>query len=473
MGFLRDQIGQWNYGQTKGETPAQTSVDSSTQQSSTSSHVDVDPAHASRKMQASFYEAKVKLHQKLLSRLDLAAAETMSSEQLGLKLKDLINKLIDEDALPVNNDERHQLISDLQNEILGLGPIEPLLADPTVTEILVNGYDKVFIERRGQLELVPIQFNNDEHLLRIIDKIVSRVGRRIDESSPMADARLPDGSRVNAIIPPIALDGPTLSIRRFSVVPLKIDDLIKKHALTKGMAEFLAAMVRAKTSILISGGTGSGKTTLLNILSCFIPEGERIITIEDTAELQLQQTHVVRLETRPQNIEGKGEISMRALVRNSLRMRPDRIVLGEVRGGEVIDMLQAMNTGHEGSLTTIHANTPRDALSRLENLVTMGGVQMPIKTLRQQISSAIHIVIQTARLTDGSRKITSIQEITGMEGDVISMQEIFTYERTGTGSSGVVLGNFRATGVRPLVADRIKRWGIQLSEDLFQPGIVE
>ncbi len=289
----------------------------------------------------------------------------------------------------------------------------------------------------------------------------------------MADARLPDGSRVNAIIPPIALDGPTLSIRRFSVVPLRIEDLIRMHALTKGMAEFLAAMVRAKTSILISGGTGSGKTTLLNILSSFIPEGERIITIEDTAELQLQQTHVVRLETRPQNIEGKGEVPMRALVRNSLRMRPDRIVLGEVRGSEVIDMLQAMNTGHEGSLTTIHANTARDALSRLENLVNMGGVQIPIKTLRQQISSAIHIVIQTARLTDGSRKITSIQEITGMEGDMISMQEIFTYERTGTGNAGVVLGNFRATGLRPLVADRIKTWGITLSDDLFEPGLIE
>jgi pilus assembly protein CpaF len=476
MGLLRDQIGNWNYGQSKidGDGLSSAASDSAVKPAvETSPYSDIDKFHVNHKMQASFYEAKVKLHQKLLSRLDLAAAETMSTEQLGLKLKDLINKLIDEDALPVNNDERHQLISDLQNEILGLGPIEPLLADPTITEILVNGYDRVFIERQGQLELMPIQFNNNEHLLRIIDKIVSRVGRRIDESSPMADARLPDGSRVNAIIPPIALDGPTLSIRRFSVVPLRIEDLIRKHALTKGMAEFLAAMVRAKTSILISGGTGSGKTTLLNILSSFIPEGERIITIEDTAELQLQQTHVVRLETRPQNIEGKGEVPMRALVRNSLRMRPDRIVLGEVRGSEVIDMLQAMNTGHEGSLTTIHANTARDALSRLENLVNMGGVQIPIKTLRQQISSAIHIVIQTARLTDGSRKITSIQEITGMEGDMISMQEIFTYERTGTGNAGVVLGHFRATGLRPLVADRIKTWGIALSDDLFEPGVIE
>ncbi len=475
MGLLRDQIGKWNYGQPKKDDFG---VAAQLEGSLQDNHETFSPILSanksfSKRMQPSFYAAKVKLHQSLLSRMDLAAAETMSSEQLSHTLQGLINQLIDEQALPVNNDERRQLISELQNEILGLGPLEPLLADPTISEILVNRYDTVFIERKGRLERAPIQFNNDEHLLRIIDKIVSRVGRRIDESSPMADARLPDGSRVNAIIPPISLDGPTLSIRRFSVIPLRIEDLIQKQALTKGMAEFLAAMVSAKTSILISGGTGSGKTTLLNILSCFIPEGERIITIEDTAELQLQQTHVVRLETRPQNIEGKGEIPMRALVRNSLRMRPDRIVLGEVRGSEVIDMLQAMNTGHEGSLTTIHANTSRDALSRLENLVNMGGVNMPVKTLRQQISSAIHIVIQTARLTDGSRKITSIQEITGMEGDVIVMQEIFAYERTGTGSNGTVLGNFRATGVRPKVADRIKTWGIQLSDDLFSPGIIE
>lgn len=478
MGLLRDQIGKWNYGQPKKDElesliGASESLGASEFSGKSHSPATSSTVAVNKRMQPSFYAAKVKLHQSLLSRMDLAAAETMSSEQLSHVLKELINQLIDEQALPVNNDERHQLISELQNEILGLGPLEPLLADPTITEILVNRYDTVFVERKGRLEQAPIQFNNDEHLLRIIDKIVSRVGRRIDESSPMADARLPDGSRVNAIIPPISLDGPTLSIRRFSVVPLRIEDLIHKQALTKGMAEFLAAMVSAKTSILISGGTGSGKTTLLNILSCFIPEGERIITIEDTAELQLQQTHVVRLETRPQNIEGKGEVPMRALVRNCLRMRPDRIVLGEVRGSEVIDMLQAMNTGHEGSLTTIHANTSRDALSRLENLVSMGGVNMPAKTLRQQISSAIHIVIQTARLTDGSRKITSIQEITGMEGDVIVMQEIFTYERTGTGNNGLVLGNFMATGVRPKVADRIKTWGIQLSDDLFTPGIIE
>jgi pilus assembly protein CpaF len=474
MGLLRDQIGKWTYGDLKPDTTvAGMMAGDDKSQLELHGHVMSSGAPSNKRMQPSFYAAKVKLHQSLLSRMDLAAAETMPSEQLSHVLQGLINQLIDEQALPVNNDERHQLIAELQNEILGLGPLEPLLADPSISEILVNRYDTVFVERKGRLEQVPIQFNNDEHLLRIIDKIVSRVGRRIDESSPMADARLPDGSRVNAIIPPISLDGPTLSIRRFSVVPLRIEDLIQKQALTKGMAEFLAAMVAAKTSILISGGTGSGKTTLLNILSCFIPEGERIITIEDTAELQLQQTHVVRLETRPQNIEGKGEVPMRALVRNCLRMRPDRIVLGEVRGSEVIDMLQAMNTGHEGSLTTIHANASRDALSRLENLVSMGGVSMPTKTLRQQISSAIHIVIQTARLTDGSRKITSIQEITGMEGDVIVMQEIFTYERTGTGNNGHVLGNFMATGVRPHVADRIKTWGIQLSDDLFKPGVIE
>jgi pilus assembly protein CpaF len=474
MGLLRDQIGKWNYGESKPHEDLDEAMAwKKNDPLESHSHSMTSGVPSSKRMQPSFYAAKVKLHQSLLSRMDLAAAETMPSEQLSHVLHDLINQLIDEQSLPVNNDERRQLILDLQNEILGLGPLEPLLADPSISEILVNRYDTVFVERKGRLEQVPIQFNDDEHLLRIIDKIVSRVGRRIDESSPMADARLPDGSRVNAIIPPISLDGPTLSIRRFSVVPLRIEDIIQKQALTKGMAEFLAAMVAAKTSILISGGTGSGKTTLLNILSCFIPEGERIITIEDTAELQLQQTHVVRLETRPQNIEGKGEVPMRALVRNCLRMRPDRIVLGEVRGSEVIDMLQAMNTGHEGSLTTIHANTSRDALSRLENLVSMGGVNMPTKTLRQQISSAIHIVIQTARLTDGSRKITSIQEITGMEGDVIVMQEIFTYERTGTGNNGLVLGNFMATGVRPHVADRIKTWGIQLSDDLFAPGIIE
>ena len=342
-----------------------------------------------------------------------------------------------------------------------------------MTEIMVNGYDSIYVERNGRLEKSAIRFNDDEHLLRIIQKIVANVGRRVDELSPMVDARLPDGSRVNAIIPPVALDGPSLSIRRFSVVPLVMDDLIKNKSLSYGMAKLLAALVRTKTSILISGGTGSGKTTLLNVMSSFIPSDERIVTIEDTAELQLQQDHVVRLETRPENIEGKGAISMRALVKNSLRMRPDRIVLGEVRGSEVIDMLQAMNTGHAGSLTTVHANTPRDAIGRLESLVGMGGVNVPIKILRQQISSAINVIVQVGRLSDGTRKILSIQEITGMEGDVISVQEIFTYERLGVTASGVVRGRHRATGVRPIVAERMVTWGINLDDNLFDPDYFE
>ncbi len=418
-----------------------------------------------------FYTSiKSQLHQRLISRMDLAAAESMSGEQLRAQLGVLVSTLIEEESLPLNETEKDQLAIDLQNEILGLGPLEPLLADPSISEIVVNGYKTIFVERRGRMQRSPTRFNDDAHLLKIIDKIVSRVGRRIDESSPMADARLPDGSRVNAIIPPLALDGPALSIRRFSVVPLQMNDLIQKQALTPEMAKLLAGLVKAKCNILISGGTGSGKTTLLNILSGYIPEHERIITIEDTAELQLQQTHVVRLETRPPNIEGKGEVTMRALVKNSLRMRPDRVVLGEVRGGEVIDMLQAMNTGHDGSLTTIHANTPRDALGRLENLVGLGGMQLPAKALRQQITSAIHAIVQASRLSDGSRKITSIQEVTGMEGDVITMQEIFKFERQGVSPEGAVLGRFQTTGVRPMLLSRLKAYGIEFDESLFNPN---
>ena len=484
MGLLRNQIERWNYGKEDkaggsdiedgANTPSVGAVHTPhAGNGNKESDSSVIPRVSDRRLLPGYYAMKVKLHQKLLSRIDLVAAESMPSAQLSMKLKSMVSTLIDEDSLPVNDFERDQLTTELQNEILGLGPLEPLLADPTISEIMVNGYDTIFVERRGKLERIPVRFNDDAHLLKIIDKIVSHVGRRIDESSPMADARLPDGSRVNAIIPPIALDGPSLSIRRFAVVPLHMTDLIEKKALTKGMAELLSGMVKAKTSILISGGTGSGKTTFLNILSGYIPEGERIITVEDTAELQMQQSHVVRLETRPPNIEGRGEISMRALVKNCLRMRPDRIVLGEVRGGEVIDMLQAMNTGHEGSLTTIHANTPRDALGRLENLVNLGGVSMPIKAMRQQISSGIHVVIQTARLSDGTRKIVSVQEITGMEGDVISMQEIFFYERVGVKPDGSIIGQFRATGVRPVLAERLRTWGITLNEDLFNPQILE
>lgn len=417
-----------------------------------------------------YYATKMKLHQKLLTRIDLSSIESLTPEQLRNELGVLLGALTEEDAIPLNHQERARLVADLKNEIMGLGPLEPLLADPAISEVMVNGYQNVYVEKSGCIQLTDIRFNDDAHLMKIIDKIVSRVGRRIDESCPMADARLPDGSRVNAIIPPLALDGPVLTIRRFSVVPLQMRDLIQKNTLTSAMAELVAALVKVKCNIIISGGTGTGKTTLLNILSSFIPSNERIVTIEDTAELQLQQEHVIRLETRPPNIEGKGEITMRALVKNTLRMRPDRIVLGEVRSAEVIDMLQAMNTGHEGSLTTIHANTPRDALGRLENLVGLGGITLPGKALRQLISSSVHFIVQVTRLNDGSRKITSIQEITGMEGDIITAQEIFSYKRTGTSPDGSVQGVFRATGVRPKVSEKIGIYGIRLSDGMFEPG---
>lgn len=418
----------------------------------------------------SYYSIKSQLHRSLLNEVDLVAAESMPSDLLKIQLQDLIEKIIINESVQLNDHERQQLIAELQNEILGLGPLEPLLADHEISEIMVNNYDEVYVEKGGKIEPVNTRFNDNQHLLKIIDKIVSYVGRRIDESSPMVDARLPDGSRVNAIIPPLAINGPALSIRRFSVTPLMMSDLIAKNALTESMAELFAGFVKAKVNILISGGTGSGKTTLLNILSGYIPSAERIITIEDTAELQLQQDHVIRLETRPPNIEGRGEITMRALVKNSLRMRPDRIVLGEVRGEEVIDMLQAMNTGHDGSLTTIHANNPRDALSRLENLIGMGSVNLPSKALRQQISSAIQVIIQVSRLNDGSRKVMSVHEITGMEGDVITSQEIFYFDRQGMDGEGNVIGHFKATGVRPVLADRLKGFGIDLHENLFNPN---
>jgi len=416
-----------------------------------------------------YYATKIKLHQKLLTYIDLDSIESLTPEQLRNELGALLATLIEEDAIPLNHKERTRVIADLKNEIMGLGPLEPLLADPAVSEIMVNGAQNVYVEKNGRIQLTDIRFGDDAHLMKIIDKIVSRVGRRIDEASPMVDARLPDGSRVNAIIPPLALDGPTLTIRRFAVVPLQMQDLVEKNSLTPAMAELLSALVKVKSNILISGGTGTGKTTLLNILSGYIPADERIVTIEDTAELQLQQDHVIRLETRQPNIEGKGEVTMRALVKNSLRMRPDRIVLGEVRSAEVIDMLQAMNTGHEGSLTTVHANTPRDALGRLENLVGLGGISLPSKALRQLIASSVHFIVQITRVNDGSRKITSIQEISGMEGDMITMQEIFNYKRTGTNPDGTVQGMFRATGVRPKVSEKIRTYGISLSDGMFDP----
>ncbi|ARU30848.1 pilus assembly protein CpaF [Sulfuriferula sp. AH1] len=417
----------------------------------------------------SYRELKTRIHRKLLDRVDLAMMETMSPEQLREELKTMVERLLAEETLAINDAERKSLVRDIQHEVLGLGPLEPLMADPTVSDILVNTYRQVYVERKGKLELTDVHFENEAHLLKIIDKIVSGVGRRVDESSPMVDARLPDGSRVNAIIPPLAIDGAILSIRRFAVIPLRMDDFLQMKSLTPEMAQVIEGLVQAKVNLLISGGTGTGKTTLLNILSGYIPASERVVTIEDAAELQLQQPHVVRLEVRPPNIEGKGEVTQRMLVRNSLRMRPDRIIVGEVRGAEVLDMLQAMNTGHEGSMTTVHANTPRDALTRLENMAGMAGLNLPPKTMRQQISSALTAVIHVARMSDGKRKLTSIQEITGMESDIITMQEIFIFEQTGVAPDGTVLGHFRATGIRPKFVDRLRTRGIEVPEELFDP----
>ena len=353
--------------------------------------------------------------------------------------------------------------------MLGYGPLEPLLKDPGISDILVNTYKQVYVERQGKLELTDVTFHDNAHLLKIIEKIVSRIGRRVDESSPMVDARLPDGSRVNAIIPPLAIDGPILSIRRFAVNPLSIDDLLKFRSITPPMSQLIQALAQAKINILISGGTGSGKTTLLNVMSGFIPESERIVTIEDAAELQMRQIHVVRLETRPANIEGSGEVTQRALVRNALRMRPDRIILGEVRGAEALDMLQAMNTGHEGSLATIHANTPRDAIARLENMASMAGSNLPTHATRQQIASAITVIIQVSRLTDGTRKIVSIQELTGMEGEMITMHEIFTFRQLGVSEDRKVQGHFAATGIRPQFTERLRTFGVPVPDSLFDP----
>jgi pilus assembly protein CpaF len=415
-----------------------------------------------------YVKLKNKLHLQILEKVDLASLESMSELQLRQEIATVVELLLIESPAQINDIERRMLVRDIQNEMLGLGPLELLMADPSVSDILVNSYNQIYIERRGRLELTNVTFTDDKHLLRIIDKIVSRVGRRIDESSPMVDARLPDGSRVNAIIPPIALDGPMVSIRRFAITPLKMADLVNGYkSLTPAMALMLEGLAKSKINMLISGGTGSGKTTLLNILSGFIPETERIITIEDAAELQLQQPHVIRLETRPPNIEGKGEVNQRALVRNALRMRPDRIVIGEVRGAEAVDMMQAMNTGHEGSLTTIHANNPRDAISRLENMVSMAGFSLPHKVARQQIAAAITVIVQGNRLTDGRRKITSIQEITGMEGEVVTMQEIFGYRQTGVDATGNVTGHFQATGIRPKFADRLRNYGVDLPDSIF------
>ncbi len=419
-----------------------------------------------------YLQLKQKMHRTLLERVDLERLQKLNNEQFRRELSSMVERIVDDQRLAVNQAERRQLVLDMQNEMLGLGPIEPLLDDPSVSDILVNTASQVYVERRGKLELTPITFDDNEHLLKVIEKIVSRVGRRVDESSPMVDARLPDGSRVNAIIPPLAIDGPILSIRRFSAKPLSIHDLVSKKSIPPTVAQLLDSLAKAKVNMLISGGTGSGKTTLLNVISGFIPHSERIVTIEDAAELQLQQPHVVRLETRPPNIEGKGEVSQRSLVKNALRMRPDRIILGEVRGPEALDMLQAMNTGHEGSLATIHANTARDALSRLENMVGMATANLGIRATRQQIASAITVVIQIARMSDGTRKLISLHEITGMEGDIITMQEIFAFRRTGVAADGRVLGHFAATGLHPHFDQRLKEFGVSVSDDIYDPSRV-
>ena len=418
---------------------------------------------------AHYHELKDRLHQRVIELLDLTALSTMSQDAVTAQLSKLIEQLLQQESVSLNQRERTQIAQDILNEVLGLGPLEPLLADETVNDILVNGHKQVFVERSGCLELTSIQFKDDAHLKKIIEKIVSRIGRRIDESVPMVDARLADGSRVNAILPPLAIDGPSLSIRKFSKDPLQLYHLVEKRSLTPEVGELLKAIVQARLNVLISGGTGSGKTTLLNVLSGFIPNNERIVTIEDAAELQLRQDHVVRLETRPANIEGKGEIAQRDLVKNALRMRPDRIIVGEVRGAECLDMLQAMNTGHDGSLTTVHANSCRDALTRIETLVSMTGFNLAAKAMRHYVSSALDVIIQIARLSDGTRKLISLQEVVGMEGDVITLQELFTFQQTGLDENRNVKGRFKATGVRPKFTERLTAKGVALSSDLFNP----
>jgi pilus assembly protein CpaF len=412
-------------------------------------------------------EIKVRVHRQLLERLNLSNIDALDRAQVVEEIRKVVHDLLAREAAPLNLDEREDLVEQILDEIFGLGPIEPLLQDPSISDILVNTSQQVYIEKQGRLERSDVRFKDDRHLLQIIDRIVSAVGRRIDDSSPMVDARLPDGSRVNAIIPPLAIDGPHMSIRKFKRDVLSAPDLLRTETMTPAMLELMQGIVKARLNVLISGGTGAGKTTLLNVLSESIPTTERIVTIEDSAELQLRQPHCVRLETRTANVEGAGAVPQRMLLINALRMRPDRIIMGEVRGSEAIDMLQAMNTGHDGSLTTLHANTPRDALARLETMISMAGLNLPEKGMRQQIASAINVVVQVGRLTDGTRKIVSISEISGMEGDVITMQDIFVFEREGIGGQGQVMGQFRATGIRPRFTERLKAYGIELPMSLF------
>jgi len=407
------------------------------------------------------YQAlKGELHKGLIDKLDLRTIDQLTREQLREELRQILGVVLAGTELPLNRTERETLFEELLDEVTGLGPLEPLLRDPSISDILVNGYNTVYVERFGKLELTSVRFRDNEHLTQIINRIVARVGRRVDDASPMADARLADGSRVNAIIPPLAIDGPVMSIRRFGGKPLRFKDMLRIGSITPEMVGFLGAAVQAKLNILISGGTGTGKTTMLNAMSSFIPDGERVVTIEDAAELQLQQRHVVRLETRPPNIEGRGEVLARDLVKNALRMRPDRIIIGECRGGEILDMLQAMNTGHEGSMTTVHANTARDALARVESMVGMGSVSLSEALTKQTIARAINVVVQLTRGTDGRRRITSVSEITGMEGNVITQQEIFRFDQRGTDKDGKILGEYKATGLRPKAMERIERYGI-------------
>jgi pilus assembly protein CpaF len=417
-----------------------------------------------------YYDLKTRIHRQLIERLDLAKLDILPLDTVQQQIRRIVEDMLAGDDTPLSRQEREQLVVEVEHETFGLGPLEPLMQDPTVSDILVNGSTEVYIERRGKLERTRVIFRDDKHLLQIIERIVSAVGRRVDESSPMVDARLPDGSRVNAIIPPLALDGPVLSIRRFAADPYRMADLVEFRTLTAGLAEILRAAVQVRLNILVSGGTGAGKTTMLNVLSNAIPNTERIVTIEDSAELQLQQEHVVRLETRPPNIEAQGAVTQRDLLRNALRMRPDRIVVGEVRGPEVLDMLQAMNTGHDGSLSTVHANSTRDALSRLETMVLMSGVALPVRAMRDYIASALDLMVHLARLSDGTRKVTRVTEIVGMEEDVVTTQDIFVFEQQGIDADGRVHGFYRATGIRPKFSERLERAGIHLGPEVFDPA---
>jgi pilus assembly protein CpaF len=429
------------------------------------------PAISSER-QTYLQQMKLRLHQQLVERLDVQSLRSTPLNVVRQEVRALIRELCQSEKGLLSSVEQEKLMDDVMDETFGLGPLEALLKDPNITDILVNRFDRIYVERRGRLEDCDVQFRDASHLRQIIDRIVAQVGRRIDETSPMVDARLSDGSRVNAIIPPLSLDGPAMSIRRFGASPLRVEDLLRHGAFPMQVLEFLAAAVKSRCNILISGGTGSGKTTLLNCLSSFIPGNERVITIEDAAELQLQQTHVIRLETRPPNIEGAGEVTQRDLVRNALRMRPDRIIIGETRGPESLDMLQAMNTGHEGSMTTIHANTARDAISRLEVTVSMSGFEIPIRALRQQIASALQIVVQTQRMKGGRRRVTNVAEITGMEGDQIQMHDLFAYEQTGVDGNGNATGHFSATGIRPRCTERIEHHGMQIPSELFLRRVI-